>query len=82
MIGMIREAEFSFRGQIVDSETGQAMAGVEIVVIPPPPEDISEESQSGVHMPFFTNERGEFFRVLLAGKYFLKVLVNSATNYY
>ena len=80
MISMVRQAEYSFRGQVVDSENGLPLHGAEILVIPPDDRQDSMEMDVNtlpIQMPFFTNERGEFFRVLLPGKYFLKVICKS-----
>ncbi|CAG7732327.1 unnamed protein product [Allacma fusca] len=69
MISLIREAEYSFRGQVVDSETNEPMSNVEVCIFVDRSEHLEGE---GPPMPFFTNSRGELWRVLLPGRYRLK----------
>lgn len=69
MLKMINETQFGLRGRIIDAETHKGIPRASII------KSFQNRHQNeGVHpMPWRSTEQGEFWRLILPGKYVLQV---------
>lgn len=67
MLKIIEQSEYAFRGLILDSETNNPIPNALLVKLNPNPR-LNKEVQ-----PWYTSYLGEFWRIVLPGKYLLEI---------
>lgn len=69
MLQMVAETDYGIRGQVIDTDTHVPIAGASILKLNPN----SRYDRNSFPIPWTTTSQGEFWRLILPGRYILEV---------